>query len=254
MALLEMRDLFVMATGRADLDNSTATGANWFINAGQRMLDRMGDFHKAVARHFINLESGQFVVFVPRCRAILQMYMVDSTARTWLTKKTFEWILENHPDLLEGITAIAPGQRAIAANNLGSSLYYAIVPSGVSPVQNDLSLQKNLDHKYGTEGVFMGDHYVYKTLVIVPPTETAKTLDLHGYFDSPLLSNDWDKSWWTERHPEVLLHASCYQLETFYRNTEGAKDWMVAIREGIRGIQIDYALEEVADMTELEAN
>ena len=42
-----------------------------------------------------------------------------------------------------------------------------------------------------------------------------------------------------------------YKLEEFYRNTEGMRDWMEAITRDLRGIDIDLAFEESAEISSM---
>ena len=66
------------------------------------------------------------------------------------------------------------------------------------------------------------------------------------------LSNDTDKSYWSEVHPEVLIMATMRQIEVFNRNTQGVKDWDNAIEVATFGIGKDLVEEEIAEVTQIQ--
>jgi hypothetical protein len=52
------------------------------------------------------------------------------------------------------------------------------------------------------------------------------------------------ESWWTRVEPFALVYATNWFIETSYRNTEGAKDWMNSLGELLKGIDLDMAMSE----------
>ena len=63
------------------------------------------------------------------------------------------------------------------------------------------------------------------------------------YFSTPL-EHDSDQSFWSDRFPSTLVKAALYQLEQFFRNTEGANDWLLAVQADVRLIEMDLVEEE----------
>jgi hypothetical protein len=59
------------------------------------------------------------------------------------------------------------------------------------------------------------------------------------------------KSFWSEVYPSILLKAALYELEAFYRNSEGAKDWDNALRVDISGLDMDAADQESAEINQI---
>lgn len=66
------------------------------------------------------------------------------------------------------------------------------------------------------------------------------------------LSLDSDTSWWTLEAPETLVIASLYQLEVSYRNSEGARDWMNAIRNDLHVLEKNQVDDEVTGIDQME--
>jgi hypothetical protein len=52
-------------------------------------------------------------------------------------------------------------------------------------------------------------------------------------------------SFWTEVHPSTLIKAALYELEGFYRNTEGQKDYLATLRSDVTGLDNDAVEQEL---------
>jgi hypothetical protein len=98
MTLLEVRKKLVELSGKYDLVIDTVdwvdNGANFYINAGQRWLDRKLDDKYTVQRKFATVASGNVGVTFDWCRTILQVWINDAmnNARTLLEKKSPTWL------------------------------------------------------------------------------------------------------------------------------------------------------------------
>ncbi|GAI92183.1 unnamed protein product [marine sediment metagenome] len=84
-----------------------------------------------------------------------------------------------------------------------------------------------------------------------PPADTYYTLSVFGIFRFNLLSIDTDTNYWTDEWSLLLLYASLYMLESFYRNTAGMKDWMNAITVITFGIEADKVEEESHNINQM---
>lgn len=249
MNLLAFRQRFRTVTGRYDLVNSDGSdnGANFFINAGQRHLDRLMDNSNSIGRRFIDISAGDTLVTFEDSRSILEVWCLgpDSSGdykRTPLTKQLSKelkgidrrTLIENYVNLFSDITQSRP-------------IHYA-------PAQLRLKTASN-----GTTGgiggfmdVLADGHQTYNGVVLMPPSNGDYSIEVVGNFYSMELSSDTDSSFWSDRHPETLIMSTMRMIEVMHRNSEGVKDWDRAIEAVITGIDMDAAAEESADITEME--
>jgi hypothetical protein len=75
---------------------------------------------------------------------------------------------------------------------------------------------------------------------------------IEGYFNSPVLNADGESTFWTALYPNILVHAALYQLEVFYRNTEGAQDWMRAIQLALMNLDQTAVQDEQVYINQME--
>jgi len=85
-----------------------------------------------------------------------------------------------------------------------------------------------------------------------PPADGNYTVEIVGLFYSPELSADTDTSFFGTVHPEILLMAANRQLEIDYRNTQGVKDWELAIQTEMLGLGKDLVEEHIAEVSQME--
>lgn len=79
---------FIEITGRADLsDPAAAFDAGFFINEGQKYLDRLFNRGKSEARHFVNLTAGQVIVPLANVRSFKEVgFLMLIIAINWMLK------------------------------------------------------------------------------------------------------------------------------------------------------------------------
>jgi hypothetical protein len=251
--LVGIREQFARQSGRHDLVTNfaagtyTDNGANFFINAGQRMLDRKAGFLKSYSWYKDDIAADSYKVEFPNCQSIKEVYLANADGRTRLIKKTLRWIRDNYPS-------------PIADLDSGTSAYYCPLVIGLEPSQSALTASgvgiyttqftydyEELMFKSGTT-----EHWNYNGILIMPPTEDAMTVSILGRFKSKDMSTDTDQTWWTEQHPDLLILAAMWSLEGFYRNTEGQRDYMNMIVDGLNDLDKDMVEEEVQDADEME--
>lgn len=97
--------------------------------------------------------------------------------------------------------------------------------------------------EYTVEGVDSGESYTL-TLLTGPTPDSDYQIKVKGKFPSAVLVNKDDKSFWSVNHPDILVQSALYQLEKYYRNTQGAQDHLNAILQDVQGIQHDIAEDE----------
>jgi len=101
MNLLQIRTKFVQQNGRYDLVTSqssfTDNGANFFIQAGQRLLDDLNPTRKELSRFVKDISVGQSSVFMKHIRSIDSVYVKASgEARSDLYSKPYSWMIEEY--------------------------------------------------------------------------------------------------------------------------------------------------------------
>ncbi len=240
MNLLEVRTKFISLSGRTDLVNDTTNyvdnGANFFINAGARFLDRLETVPKSPGKTYKRIEDGDWFVTFNDCRAVKKVYATNDEGRIELTKKDLGWLMLEYPSLISGI-------------DTGSPRYYA--PAILREVPQSLGAI--------TMSQFVGEivqaevsHMIYNGIIWMPPCDKTFILEIQGLFYSENLSVDTDVNFWSISDPLILVFAALRALEASYRNTEGVKDWERAIKSEVMGLGMDDVEEAVAEVTSIE--
>ena len=103
MNLLAIRTLFVQRNGRYDLVSSRTTyadnGADFFIQAGQRLLDTIAPNRKSLGRYHKAISLNESSVLLKKVRYIDTVYVKKSgSERVYLDRKPYSWLLENYGD------------------------------------------------------------------------------------------------------------------------------------------------------------
>lgn len=242
MNKLQLRQQFVKESGRYDLvvdtTNWVDNGADFYLDAGQRYLERRLGIRKSVARMFQMLTAGQNYITFQYCRSILDVYIADTESRTRLEKKTIVELREDYASMPSDL-------------DTGTPLYYTPAFLRPSPADPDLTtLAGYMD--YMDILALPATSQVYDGVLVFPPPSGAFMIEVWGYFYDRVLTSDTDTNQYSELFPEVLLHCALYQLETMNRNSEGAKDWKLAIDDGLLTIDFDAAEEEASDVDCME--
>lgn len=243
----DLRQKFVEMSGRYDLVNATweDNGADFFINAGQRFLDRVSTYGKGAAKNVQPIAAGTIIVKSANLRAVNNVWAGNSTdGLVKLTKYSLSELKEYYETQLSSVTQ-------------GTPAYWA--PAYLRPYP-DTQTAAGWAGYYNIDDLVLDDaHYTYNGVIIAPPPDETYYISIEGKFYSPTLSATlagglWTqtKSYWTEVHPDILLEAALFKLETFYRNTEGAKDWKAGLTEDITGMDFDIVEESLRDSMEMD--
>lgn len=242
MNLLQIREAFVRRSGRYDLVEDATTwadnGADFYINSGQRFLDRLDTVPKSWGRYFKEVESGRNYVTFPYCRAIKECWAMNSEERVKLEKVDMVDLREYY-------------NEPVGVLDTGEPAYYAPAVLRVIPESDRLEIG-DFDGMIDYADVMFDRHYDYNGVIFYPPADGTYVIEVWGLFYSPELSSDTDESFWSVVHPEILLMASLHQLEVMYRNTEGARDWLEAINLGVSGLGKDFVEEHIAEVDQME--
>ena len=216
MTLSEIRTRFIELSGRRDL---SAGAADWYIQAGQRLLDRLPyDGKHQEAKWRFTLTAGTVEVKSSAIRAVKDVRVETTDATYYLVRMKLGELREyfGAPDGFSSVTA-------------GNPLYYA--------PYSTRSITSITEADESSKGLF-----------ILPPPDVSYTVEVRGLFASaPLVANS-DISFWTLMHPETLIQAAWYSLERFYRNKQGMEDHMTAITQDLQGLDFDVVEEDIAGM------
>jgi hypothetical protein len=236
MNLSELRTQFIEMCGRDDLVNSDGSdnGADFYINEGQRFLDRRIDFGKSTGVVFKNLSINSWYIYLEDCRAVTDVWVQDTEERWLLEKKDLKWLYEEYPDTIAETDSGDPAYWAIA-NVRGLDLRAA------TTLGTFFSFVMSQRSSEGVTGI-----------VIMPPTDTALVVEVWGKFYSPRLLQDADSTWWSREQEFLLLNSALYHLEIAYRNTEGARDWLAAMDLALIDVDKDSVFEDNANVDGLE--
>lgn len=237
MDYVDVRKKFSELSGRWDLLTTTYedAGADFFLNAGQKYLDRLLDSGKMKARYPVLMTAGTIIARSVGIRAIQEVWVANADGKTQLTPVSLqtlrEYYYEESADITQGLPA-----------------YYA--PACFRPYPDTLASTTSM---YDVEDLILNatEHYTYNGVIVMPPPDETYTLQIWGLFYSPTLSATllgavWTqtKSFWTECQPETLIAAAIYKMHSLYHNTSGAADYKASVMEDIIGLDND-AVEEM---------
>lgn len=239
----DVRTKFAELSGRYDLILPTYedNGADFFINAGQKWLDRLLDTGKMWARYPVIMTVGQYIAKTVGLRAIKEVWIADSDGYKYQLEPTSTKLMREYYD--EEATTLTTGTPE----------YYC--PAVFRPYPDTLNSTTGMVDVADLllyDATAPAKHFNYDGVIIMPPVDGTYTLSIWGLFYSPTLTatlsaGTWTqvKSFWTEVHPETLIAAALFKLESFYRNTEGAKDYKGAVMEDVTGLDFDSVEQDL---------
>ena len=258
MTLVSVRQHLVELSGRYDLVvdsiNWANNGADFFIQAGQRWLDRSGVIPKSDARYYKALAEGAWYDLIPNCRNIKEVWISNSDGNKWkLTKRELGDMLyfsANDASIVN--PSFIP--REVRGDNIlkdpgqltnGSPINYVPVVVRTSPeVVGTVTIDRFGPVTY-TDAT--QDHYNVDGIVFLPPARAGHVIEVTGQFHQPKLVADQDKNFWTEQEEFILVLAACRAIEVTMRNQQGVADWESAIRNETMGMEFDLVEELSAE-------
>lgn len=177
MNLTEIRLKFRELSGRFDLVNSDGSdnGADFYLNAGQRLLDLLVDSPKTESWYIPDskLTVGDYKIQMKHARSIREVWFSDSSSRFEVERKSLYWILSNYN---------------LESGDNGQPLYYAPIPVSLAP---ELFMKSELDYSSGEVqgyGVVEFDApYEYTGLLFAPAADDMYSVKIRGrFFSQPL--------------------------------------------------------------------
>jgi len=237
MTLLEIRNWFVLDSGRYDLRAADLTdnGANKYIAAGTRLLDHLAKHNKSNAEHIEDLIVGQYKLDISNCRSIHSVFVGNADGRWKLERKDFDILRQVYTEPEADIDG-------------GRPLYYAINILGLEPAQKDV---ESYDVAYDYGNVMFGAHQIYRGIWWMPPVDEVYTMSIFGIFDSITMTADTDVNNWSMNYPDLLVQASIYAL-TQYNNRSRATTELDKVLFAMKNLDYDAAEQEMAEYTEME--
>lgn len=241
MSLLTVRTQFAKISGRYDLVVASTfadNGADFYIQAGQKLIERNMPVKRSVGRYVEALAVGSWFSLFQNCRAVQEVW-ISTTSEKWrLDFVDFKTLREAYP--------LPP-----SATTAGRPLYYC-----PALIKTEPQATRVLVDQFGSTAlqaaIGFGVGQNYNGILFYPPTDVAYELEVIGLFSEKKLTADADTNYWTEEEPQLLVNAACWALELSYRNTEGARDWENAVRTYLMGLDMDLVDEQVATATQME--
>lgn len=234
MNLAEIRYNFISRCGRYDLvgENNEDAGANFFIQSGQRFLDRRSNVLRAQkAVHVGSLMPGQGFLELPKCWLLSKVEVLSDWGREWLELQRLH---------TRGATRYAFRQQG------GAPAFYIAASSRVTP---RVAPKPANEVEAGADAMpfqeLLLDTWSSLTLEILPTPAVHTTVRVSGNFYSEELIKNDDTSFWSIEQPDLLIKAALYNLEIFYRNSEGAQDWLNSIQLDLTDLE---QMEVLADI------
>lgn len=238
--LVEIREQLVRQTGRFDLvvdsENWADNGADWYIRAGQRMLDELSGTPLQTGRWFEIVSAGTYALNVTGCRSIREVWVSTAGGSSWQLKwfapREFRW---RFPEPW-GLTAVGTPE-AWTLGRLRS------VPDGATV--------DRFNSSFGGDVESFPENLTELGIVWQPAAGEELQVEVVGDFETPTLSSETDQNYWSVRHPDLLVLAAQYKLETATGNFERQRDWLSEIQARLVGIEKDFIATEVWQASEL---
>lgn len=238
MNLLEIRKWFINDSGRfdlvKDLDTYEDNGANKYIQAGQKFLDRLVSYRSQFARVFRQISYGDYFVRFQNSRTIERVYVNTVDEKFELTRLDYAELKEMFPqrhDLVE----------------TGQPKYWAPAYLRMNQFDDDPRTEGHV----GFMDV-MPDWKEYNGVVFFPRADGAYGVEVQGKFFAESLLTDDDTSFWSVNEPSVLVKAAMREIEVFYRNTQGVNDWERAIISELYGMEKDFVDDTYGHINQME--
>lgn len=238
MNLLEIRTQFAKLSGRYDLVTSlfADAGADYFINAGIKFLDREAEFDKDISKFFKQFAVGDYFAEFENYR---------TTDRVWFATSSGRCELEY---LAPAAMQTKYGTEPYVDVTGGTSAYFTMAITRSVPEGQALDVIGN----YGDEIKVDGSQVSKQGLLIMPPTDTAGMIEVWGKYQTSWPSSDSGTNFWFDSFEDIAVNAALYKLEVSYRNTAGASDWLAAIKLDLLGIERDTIEDDVNRAEEME--
>ncbi|MCK5607034.1 hypothetical protein KAR91_34440 [Candidatus Pacearchaeota archaeon] len=243
MNLLQIRTKVVQLSGRYDLvvddTDYVDSGMDFFVTAGQRYLENKELVKPSTAKHYATLAVDDNYLVFQHCRAIHEVWVSDSEGRTQLEVRGFDTIRGWYNKPVADLTTSKPK-------------YYAPATLRTSP---ETSAKITIESFGGTaveESITEAIRYTYNGIIFGPPADETYEIEVIGLFWLPEMTVDADTNYWSVVMPHILVYATLFQLEMYYRNDRGVALWKRSLDEQLASVGMDLVSEEEAGFDQME--
>lgn len=236
MNLKKLKETFQTLSGRYDLVHDDATDiVRTFFNAAARRLDRKVENQKSYGSHFAEIAVDGYVVNIPYCRAIKEVWVSTTTGKWQLEKRPIQDLID---DYLGGDTVSS-----------GTPLYYAPVITREIPKGADLSSFSGYLNYLDVQADL---NDLFNAIIVMGPTDTKLVADVRGYYYAKELVEDSDENYWSVLYPLTLVKAALRELELFNQNKTKADEWTKAVADDLLGIELNLIEEDISGIDQME--
>lgn len=231
MTLTEILLKFRSMSGRFDLVSAAGAdsgypgvteGGLYYIRAAQRFLDRRIDLQSETQIEEVSVDGTTYAFLLSSYTEIFNIIPKDGDGVYYEELKRLEYaeFRDSFPDR--------------ANESPGTPAYYTIQPRGSSTLSTLAAAISALETSTTVDVIIVG-----------PVPDGSYTLEIAARISLAELSDGDDTNGWTVLYPDTLLKAAMYELEVTYRNTEGQKDWLLAIEKDL--FEIDKIRAQIED-------
>jgi len=249
MNLFDIRKQVVGISGRYDLVVDSIdyvdNGMNFYIQEGQRYLERKLGVTPTTAKLYQVVTAGNFLVKFRNCRSIRNVWIIDADSRTKVKCVTDEEMKSLFPRYADNIYMSTP-----TLVQAGRPLYYCPTnlrrsPDDEGKVDDQPSLSSYLDTVSPSDPEING-------LVMMPSTDKTYTVEVTGLFYDAQLVSDSESNYWSMNYPMLLVRAALRELYANYAGSKLLADLEGIIASDLLGIELDTIDQEIAEITEME--
>lgn len=241
MNTAEIRQLFVDLTGRMDLLGQDAKGEylstitpapmDVYIQSGLKTLDRMlaTDAPGNVLTQ-INLATGFNSTTLP--------FGFRQVQAVWLLSA------DNH-NVREALRRV---KEQAETGSRGTPKTYALASLRAHPhlsQTDDFVATPQANVAIPTPGPL--------SLLFDKLADREYIVQIMGVAHNFIPQSEYDSCWWFVEHPLLVVKAAAYHLEVSYRNTEGSRDWLLAVGEDMRQVNADWIVQNEGHINDWRA-
>lgn len=234
MNLLDIRKQFVKISGRYDMVVDAVdfadNGANFYINEGQKSLERRIDFSPANAKFYRDLTVGEYLIQLAGCRVVKEVWVLDTDSRTQLE------------ELSEGDLKEFSETLPLSSATRSKPTHYYNVGLRRSPDDEDGAGDSSIIQSF--IDTLSPSNPAYTGVVIWPPADSTYGIEVSGLFYNTVLTDNTDENYWSVRYPMLLIMSALYHLEIMYKGSKSSSAWHALIEAELLNIEFDSVDQE----------
>ena len=241
MNLVQVRTEFVKISGRFDLVTDPTTfsdnGADFYLEAGQRSLERRLGINIARAKFYKDLSIGDYLIKLAHVRAIQEVWILDTDGRYQV-----ELIEPGEMASYTETPSISDATRGMPTHYWPTTLRRS--PEAISPTDSSLiGLYNETVSPPDTDAT---------GIMLYPPVDEAYAVEIVGLFYNAFPDGNKSSNYWTDNYPTLMIMAGLQQLEYMYGGSKTATAWDNLIENELANIEKDAIEQEVAQADKME--